>query len=125
LHSPVGGVQVVGQVPDVRPYLAQATASVVPLRIARGVQNKLLEAMASARAVVATPQAAAGMRAVHGTHLLIARDAAEFAEATVQLLDDEGLRTRVGLEARQFVEREHQWAPLMREMTALVDAVAA
>jgi sugar transferase (PEP-CTERM/EpsH1 system associated) len=125
LHSPVSGVHVVGQVPDVRPYLAQATASVAPLRIARGVQNKLLEAMASARAVVATPQAAAGIRAVDGRHLLIARDAAEFADATVQLLDDEGLRTRVGLQARQFVECEHRWAPLMREMTTLVDAVAA
>jgi sugar transferase (PEP-CTERM/EpsH1 system associated) len=125
LHSPRRGVRVVGQVPDVRPYLAQATASVVPLRIARGVQNKLLEAMACARAVVATPQAAAGVRAVDGSHLLIARDASELAEATVQLLDDEALRTRVGFQARDFVEREHQWAPLMRKMTTLVDAVAA
>src|SRR5262249_31571633 len=59
----VPGVCVVGQVPDVRPYVARAALAVVPLRIARGVQNKVLEAMAMARPVVASPQAGLKPRA--------------------------------------------------------------
>ncbi len=60
--SAVPGVEVVGQVSDVRPYLAEAAVAVNPLRIARGLQNKVLEAMAMGKAVVASPQALAGLR---------------------------------------------------------------
>ena len=63
---PLPGVVVTGRVPDVRPYLAHAAAVVAPLRLARGIQNKVLEAMAMARPVVATPQAAEGIDAVAG-----------------------------------------------------------
>src|SRR5690606_37263681 len=56
-----GGVQVTGRVPDVRPYLAHADVAVAPLRIARGTQNKVLEALAMARPVVCTSAAAAGL----------------------------------------------------------------
>ena len=58
------GVHVTGRVPDVRPYVAHADVSVAPLRMARGVQNKVLEAMALGRPVVASPQAFEGVRAV-------------------------------------------------------------
>src|SRR5262249_12060523 len=69
------GVTVTGFVEDVRPHLLGATACVVPLRIARGVQNKLLEAMACGNAVVATTQAAASLRVKSGEELLVADDA--------------------------------------------------
>src|SRR3546814_15965024 len=63
------GVAVTGEVPDVRPWLAAADAVVAPLLLARGVQNKLLEAMAMARTVVASPAVATGVDAVDGVHL--------------------------------------------------------
>lgn len=70
------GVHVTGRVPDVRPYVAHAHICVAPLRIARGIQNKVLEAMAMARPVVASPQAFEGVRATAGQDLLVADGAA-------------------------------------------------
>src|SRR3546814_5108712 len=69
------GVVVTGEVPDVRPWLAAADAVVAPLLLARGVQNKLLEAMAMARPVVASSAAATGIDASDGEHLLVAAGA--------------------------------------------------
>src|SRR5438270_733322 len=66
------GITVTGRVPDVRPYLLHADAAVAPMRIARGIQNKVLEAMASARPVVATSDALEGIAAVPGTEVLAA-----------------------------------------------------
>ena len=66
------GVRVTGRVPDVRPYLAHADACVAPLRTARGIQNKVLEAMAMGRPVIASPQAFEGVRAAAGQDLLVA-----------------------------------------------------
>ncbi len=80
------GVAVTGSVPDVRPYLAHAACSVAPLRIARGVQNKVLEAMSMARPVVVTPQAAEGLQAEAGRDFLLAHDEAGFAQAVLSLL---------------------------------------
>ena len=72
---------VTGEVPDVRPWLAAAVVVVAPLRIARGVQNKVLEAMAMARPVVASPGAFEGIDAEPGRDLLVADDADAQAEA--------------------------------------------
>lgn len=80
------GVVVTGSVPDVRPYLAHAACAVAPLRIARGVQNKVLEALAMARPVVATAQAAEGLRAEAGRDFVLAKGEAEFAQAVVAQL---------------------------------------
>jgi sugar transferase (PEP-CTERM/EpsH1 system associated) len=80
------GVVVTGSVPDVRPYLAHAACVVAPLRIARGVQNKVLEAMAMARPVVASTQAAEGIRAEAGRDFFLAEGEAEFAHAVVARL---------------------------------------
>jgi len=80
------GVVVTGGVPDVRPYLAHAACAVAPLRIARGVQNKVLEAMAMARPVVASAQAAEGIRAEAGRDFIPAQDEAGFARAVIARL---------------------------------------
>jgi sugar transferase (PEP-CTERM/EpsH1 system associated) len=80
------GVIVTGSVPDVRPWLAHAACAVAPLRIARGVQNKVLEAMAMARPVIASPQAAEGLRAEAGRDYVLARGEAEFAQVVVAQL---------------------------------------
>lgn len=77
---------VTGAVPDIRPYLAHARVAVAPLRLARGVQNKVLEAMAMAIPVVATPQALQGIEARAGMEVLVATDVQEFASRVQQLL---------------------------------------
>ena len=77
----IPGVTVTGRVADVRPYLARASVAVVPLRIARGIQNKLLEAMAMGLPAVACSAAASGVEAVPGRDLFVADDPAGFAAA--------------------------------------------
>jgi polysaccharide biosynthesis protein PslH len=93
------GVVVTGSVPDVRPYLAHAACAVAPLRIARGVQNKVLEAMAMARPVVATAQAAEGIRAEAGRDYILAKGEADIAAAVLACLKSggptEAARTRI------------------------------
>ncbi len=92
----VPGVEVVGQVPDVRPYLAQAAVVVVPLRLARGVQNKVLEAMAMGKATVASPQSLAGLPARGAVPALTASTPSEWVDAVIGLMDDPERRRRLG-----------------------------
>jgi sugar transferase (PEP-CTERM/EpsH1 system associated) len=112
------GVQVTGRVPDVRPYLAHAAAAVAPLRIARGVQNKVLEAMAMARTVVVSPQALEGIRALPGEEVVLADGAAAFAQATLQALQGPDL----GPAARRRVLQDYAWAACLAKVDALIDA---
>ncbi|WP_027864549.1 TIGR03087 family PEP-CTERM/XrtA system glycosyltransferase [Massilia alkalitolerans] len=100
-------IVVTGTVPDVRPYIKHARAAVAPLRIARGIQNKVLEAMAMATPVVVTPQALEGIEAEPGRELVLAHDAAGFVEAVAQLLARNG--NDMGLAARARVERKYSW----------------
>ncbi len=103
------GVEVVGQVPDVRPHVAGAAMVVVPLRLGRGVQNKVLEALAMGKAVVASPRALAGVRARAGEDLLAADRPAEWAEAVTALLDSADRRAELGRAGREYVEDQHRW----------------
>ncbi len=116
------GVTVTGFVEDVRPYLAAATVCVTPLWIARGVQNKALEAMASGRVVVASPEVAAGLKARAGEHLLVARNTTEFVESVMTVIEDDQLRDEMSFQARRFVEEEYNWEPLMSRLAELVEA---
>jgi sugar transferase (PEP-CTERM/EpsH1 system associated) len=101
------GVVVTGTVPDVRPYIAHASVAVAPLRIARGIQNKVLEAMAMATPVVVSPQALEGIDAVPGTELVLAPDAAGFVQAVASLLEQQ--EHAMGPAARARVERQYSW----------------
>jgi glycosyltransferase involved in cell wall biosynthesis len=103
------GVELVGQVPDVRPSVERAAVAVVPLRIARGVQNKVLEALAMGRAAVVSPEALAGLRAEPGVHLLSASTRREWVESVLRLLDDAALRQQLGRAGRKYVEENHCW----------------
>jgi sugar transferase (PEP-CTERM/EpsH1 system associated) len=103
------GIELVGQVPDVRPYLARAAVVVVPLLLARGVQNKVLEALALAKATIATPQALAGLKVQPETHVLSASTPREWVAAIRRLLADADLRRRLGSAGRRFVEEHHRW----------------
>ncbi len=106
------GVVVTGTVPDVRPYIAHARVAVAPLRIARGIQNKVLEAMAMATPVVVSPQALEGIDAEPGAELVLAQDGAGFVEAVSGLLQARHAgpeRAPIGLAARAKVERKYSW----------------
>lgn len=116
------GINVTGTVEDVRPYLREAAVCVAPLRIARGIQNKVLEAMACGKAVVATPQAATGLRIAHEEQVLLASSPADFAAAVIQLLRDDSLRENLGWRARRFVELEHQWHPILQNFVELLES---
>lgn len=114
----VPGVRVTGRVEDVRPYLAHAAAVVAPLQIARGIQNKVLEAMAMAKPVVATPQAAEGILQ-SGDALIVCGDSSNFAEGLSRAIGEEG--ARIGRRARKLVGERYQW----RESWAALDALLA
>lgn len=100
------GVVVTGTVPDIRPYLAHAMLAVAPLRIARGIQNKVLEAMAMGATVVASPQALEGIDARPGEELVLAASAAEFIARINALL---GSHPGCGDAARRRVLRDYCW----------------
>ncbi|PKP87585.1 MAG: glycosyl transferase family 1 [Alphaproteobacteria bacterium HGW-Alphaproteobacteria-17] len=103
------GVIVTGEVPDVRPWLATADAVVAPLLLARGVQNKLLEAMAMARPVVASAAAAEGIDAVAGEHLLVAEGAEAMADAVGALFNDRAAAASMGQAARARMIARYGW----------------
>lgn len=115
------GVVVTGRVADVRPYLAHAALAVAPLRLARGVQNKVLEAMAMARPVVATPAALRGIAITTPPGVVACEEPDAFANATVQLLLSAD-RHRLGSAAREFVLREFSWNRAMDALCALIEA---
>lgn len=114
------GVVVTGRVPDVRPYLAHADVVVAPLRIARGIQNKVLEGMAMAKAVVATPQALEGIAARPGEEVLVAENAAAQADLVLRLLKEPAEAMRVGEAARRRVAADYTWAPNLARLDALL-----
>jgi sugar transferase (PEP-CTERM/EpsH1 system associated) len=109
----IPGVTVTGHVPDVRPYLGDATVSVAPLRIARGTQNKILESMALGIPVVATPMAAKGVQAAPGRHLLVAENSEDFARKVTGLLRNAELRRDLSESARRQIEKAHSWRSSM------------
>ncbi len=102
-------IRVTGMVPDLRPYFQQASAAVAPLVYGTGIQNKVLEAMASGLPVVATSQAAAALGVQNGRELFIADQPSEFAERVIELLADPDLRMHFSATGREFVERHHDW----------------
>jgi sugar transferase (PEP-CTERM/EpsH1 system associated) len=111
------GVVVTGRVPDVRPFLAHAGVVVAPLRIARGTQNKILEAMAMARPVVATPEGFEGLRAIPGRDLLIAKTPDAIAQSTIDILDNR--YPHLASAARRAVEDNHQWTRTLQALDAI------
>jgi glycosyltransferase involved in cell wall biosynthesis len=103
------GVRVIGTVPDVRPYLAQAGVVITPLRVGGGTRLKILEALAMCKAVVSTTLGAEGLNATHGHDIMLADTPQAFAECVVRLLQDPDLRLRLGQNGRKLVEREYNW----------------
>ena len=113
------GVELVGEVADVRPYLRDAAVVVVPLRVARGIQNKVLEGMAMGKAVIATPAALEGIGAVPGEHAWQAATADEWTQLLAQALSDPARCRSLGAAARRFVEERFCWTTRLEEFDSL------
>ncbi|MGA9581610.1 MAG: glycosyltransferase [Allosphingosinicella sp.] len=111
---------VTGAVPDVRSWLAAADVVAAPLRIARGIQNKVLEAMAMARPVVASPAAFEGIEAEPGRHLLVAAGAEAQAEAIAGLLADPLRAEAMGQGARRRMEQVYRWEARLAPLGGIV-----
>lgn len=114
------GVIVTGEVPDVRPWLAAAALVVAPLKIARGIQNKVLEAMAMGRPVVASTGAFLGIDAEPGRDLLVADGAGAQAEAVLALLGDEARAGALGRAARRRMVEGYSWDAQLAPLAAML-----
>ncbi|ADE16288.1 sugar transferase, PEP-CTERM/EpsH1 system associated [Nitrosococcus halophilus Nc 4] len=113
-------VYVTGTVADIRPYLENACAAVAPLRIARGVQNKVLEAMAMARPVLATPEAAEGIELPQACRNLVSATSQEFMEKAIALLlHGEGADS--GRSGREYVLRNYHWDNHLKNFLKLLN----
>ena len=117
----LGGVMVWGEVPDVKPFLRSAHLVVAPLTIARGVQNKVLEAMAMARPVVLSAEAATGIDAIDGAHFAIGDGDAALVARILSLLDDTDRAQAMGRAARRYVVEQQGWGAMLAPMAAMLE----
>ena len=103
------GVIVTGRVPEIKPYFAEATVFVVPLRIGSGTRLKILEALAMGKAIVSTSVGAEGLDLKDGEEIFIADAPIAFADAVTRLLTDRSRRRRIGENGRARVEQDYDW----------------
>jgi glycosyltransferase involved in cell wall biosynthesis len=119
------GVEVTGNVPDIRPYLAGAKVAVIPMRISQGIQNKILEAMAAGLPVVTTPAAAAGFHSDHTMPLAIAENPEKFAECVIRFLQQPE-PTEQAEACRAYLKQYFDWDTNLSVLDELLNqAVAA
>ena len=121
----LGGVTVTGWVPDARPYLDRAEIFVAPLRMARGVQNKLLEALAMGLPCVASTAASRGTVVVDGECILAADDPGEFARLVVELLQDGTRRAEMARRARAAAEANYPWEAQLARLDQVIAAAVS
>jgi sugar transferase (PEP-CTERM/EpsH1 system associated) len=102
-------IRVTGRVTDIRPYMAEGSVFVVPLRIGGGTRLKIFEAMAMGKAIVSTSIGAEGLPVIHGKDIVMADTPRNFARSVIDLLRRPEQRKNLGLSARQRVEEQHSW----------------
>jgi polysaccharide biosynthesis protein PslH len=115
------GVSVTGSVPDVRPHVRRSAAMVAPLNIARGTQNKILEAMAMGVPVVTTPAGAGGVDATPEEHFLVASTHQQQGAAILRILEDRAERQRLAEAGRSRMLSHHDWPGSMRRLDAIIE----
>lgn len=116
-------VTVTGEVPDVRPYLQRADIAVSPLHLARGIQNKVLEAMAMGLPVIGTPQAIQGIEGTDGRQWIVADSMQQWVDQIKCLAADELKRHQIGVAARELVVNRYSWAARMSSFSKLLDGL--
>jgi hypothetical protein len=115
------GVRVTGSVPDVRPHVRRSALMVAPLAIARGTQNKILEAMAMGVPVVTSAIAAGGVDAQPEAHFLVADGPAATAEAILRIVEDPAERARLAAAGRERMLSHHAWPRSMQRLDAIIE----
>jgi glycosyltransferase involved in cell wall biosynthesis len=108
------GVEVTGEVEDIRPWLRSARVFACPMLSGTGIKNKLLEAMAAERACVVTPLALQGLEVTAEQHVLIGEQPDELARHILRVLGDNELAVRLGRAAREYVQAKHSWPSVAR-----------
>jgi glycosyltransferase involved in cell wall biosynthesis len=110
-------ITVTGTVEDIRPYLWRATASVVPLLYGAGIQNKILEAMATGTPVITTSKTLSALQVIPGKHLLVANNPSEFAKSILLLINDRNRMNELGLSGMAYVRSMHDWNSIAYQMS--------
>ncbi|MFC1488309.1 glycosyltransferase [Thermodesulfobacteriota bacterium] len=116
----VTNIEIVGNVPDVRPYSRKASVSLVPLRIGSGTRLKILESMSQGVPVVSTAKGAEGIETENGKHILIAETPTDFAQSIKRLLSDNLLYNQIRLSARKMVEEKYAWDIIGQNMNKAI-----
>ena len=116
-------ILVTGTVNDIRPFLWRATVSVVPLLYGAGIQNKILEAMATGTPVVTTCGALSALEAQPGEHLLISDDPQGFSQAVLRLIQDPNLQKKIGDAGLSYVRAYHQWVSIASRLVHIYKQV--
>lgn len=114
------GVNLVGTVPDVRPFLKRASVAVIPLQVARGLQNKVLEACAMSRPVVSSVCAAEGIQKVCETDFCVCGTPEEWVETLSELMNDSAHRAELCVAGRRMVEENYSWATQLGKLETLL-----
>ncbi len=112
-----------GAVDDMRPYVWGSKVVIVPLRIGGGTRLKILEAMAQGKPVVSTSVGCEGLEVTPDKDIIVADDPKEFANRTVELLKDEGLRLKIGVNGRKLVESKYDWKIIVEKLYSVYQEV--
>ena len=123
LASTLPSFRVTGVVPDVRPYLEEASVFIVPMRVGGGTRLKIFEAMAMERAVVSTTVGAEGLPVEHERHVLLADTADTFAAAVVRLCRSTQEASELGRRAAEFVRETYGWDSVTAQFVDLCSSV--
>jgi glycosyltransferase involved in cell wall biosynthesis len=115
------GIELIGPVPDERPWFDRADLLLVPMRMGGGVRLKVVQAMAMGVSVVATPRGVAGMDVRDGVHYLRGETAAELAARVVRALGDAALRGALSEAGRQLVREQYDWRVVLPRLDAFYD----
>ena len=125
LASKTPGLEMIGEVPDIRPHVHNASIFVVPLRIGGGTRIKIFEAMAMGRVVVSTDVGAEGLPVRHNENIILADRPEDFARQVVELMRNPLLRTQIGRAARGLVEENYSWGSVARVFDTVFRRVIA
>jgi len=112
-------ITVTGTVDDIRPFLWRATVAVVPLLYGTGIQNKILEAMATGTPVVTTFNALTALQVQVGTELFAVNDAEEFSQAVLRVLEDRSLQSKIGNAGASYVRNHHDWMAIASQLVEI------
>lgn len=113
-------IEATGFVDDVRPYVSNARAVVIPMVTGTGIKNKLLEAWAARKPVVATPLACQGIPAIDGSNILVGKNADEIASAICRVWEDDNLSEQLANGGNEIVVNEFAWCQMANKLQSQV-----